>query len=408
MCYKKIESCRICGNTNLIEVLSLGKQALTGIFPKEKDQDVSIVPLTIVKCHGEVDEVCHLLQLENTYSLEQMYGDNYGYRSGLNSSMVNHLKSNVTKILNMITVEPGDLVLDIGSNDGTTLNHYPKESEAILVGVDPTAKKFSRFYQNNVMYISDFFSEKIIREEFGDKKAKIITSFSMFYDLDNPIDFTRQIANVLQDDGLWVCEQSYMPEMLRQVSYDTVCHEHLEYYGLRQIHWITEKVGLKIIDVFFDDTNGGSFSVICAKKGSQFSVNRKRVFGVLEWELSAGLCELSVYEKFSIDVQLAREALIARLKEIKKNKKVVFGLGASTKGNVILQACGITEDLLPQIGEVNDEKYDCYTPGTHIPIHSEEEILTKKPDFLLVLPWHFKRFFERSNRFKDIVLLYPI
>jgi len=401
--YKEISACRVCGNENLVEVLDLGEQALTGVFPCKKSQQITSGPMKLVKCHG--DDVCHLLQLQHSYELNEMYGDNYGYRSGLNGSMVRHLEHKVRENLNRISLRSGDLVIDIGSNDGTTLGFYP-EGDWDLVGIDPTGGKFLEYYKEHVQLIPDFFSADQLREKFGARKAKVITSFSMFYDLPDPVNFASDVASVLAEDGIWVLEQSYMPEMIQQDSYDTVCHEHLEYYGLSQIQWIANKVGLKILDVDFNDVNGGSFSIVTALKNSSFQPDEQKIAAVIEDE--AKFRNLQPYHEFSTRVSVSKEKLLCKLKEIQSQGKLVLGVGASTKGNVVLQYCGITPDLLPMVGEVNENKYGSYTPGTLLPIVSEDEVLSQNPDYVLVLPWHFKAFFESSEKFKNTKLLYPL
>jgi len=404
MTYSTLSACRVCGNKNLVKVLDLGVQALTGVFPATRNQKITAGPLVLVKCHG-AGEICHLLQLQHTYELSELYGENYGYRSGLNASMVRHLQSKVVDILQRVTLLPNDLVIDIGSNDGTTLGFYP-QGDWDLVGIDPTGSKFSQYYKSHVKLIPDFFTAEKLAQTMGARKVKIVTSFSMFYDLENPIQFASEIANILATDGIWVLEQSYMPEMMRMNSYDTVCHEHLEYYGLTQIQWIADKVGLKIIDVEFNNINGGSFSVVVALKSSSLQPNNEKIQKVLRDELI--FKELTAYTEFSGHVEKAKNDLVDVLQKIKSEGKTVYGIGASTKGNVILQYCGITPDLIPKIGEVNDQKYGKYTPGSLIEIASESDVLSKDPDYVLVLPWHFHEFFENSDKFKKTKLIYPL
>ena len=403
MSYREIKACRICGNDNLIEVLDLGMQELTGVFPENLQQEVTSGPLKLVKCHG--NDVCHLLQLQHSYDLDEMYGDNYGYRSGLNQSMVRHLGEKVAKILQRIELRSGDLVIDIGSNDGTTLGFYPR-GDWDLAGIDPTAEKFREYYKDYLHLLPDFFSAETFGAAFGDRKARVVTSFSMFYDLEDPLDFAQTVSDILADDGVWVLEQSYMPEMLKQDSYDTVCHEHLEYYGLSQIDWITRQVGLKILDVEFNDVNGGSFSVTLAKENSDHQPDLSCIASILEDERPYR--DIAPYLEFAERVEVSRQRLRNNLESIWEAGKTVYGIGASTKGNVILQYCGIDTDLLPRIGEVNSEKYGKFTPGSRIPIVSEDEVLALAPDYLLVLPWHFRRFFEASERFRQTQLIYPL
>ena len=305
--YKKISSCRICGNKNLECVLDLGEQMLTGVFPKSKNESITVGPLRLVKCVGD-DHVCGLLQMEHSYDLTEMYGENYGYRSGLNGSMVTHLTEKVKKIMREVEIADSDLVVDIGSNDGTTLRAYPVEGP-LLVGIDPTASKFQKFYPSHVSLISEFFSSQLLRERFAGKKAKVITSFSMFYDLEDPLGFMREIYEVLADDGIWVFEQSYMPTMLETNSYDTVCHEHLEFYALRQIKWMADKVGFKILDIEFNDVNGGSFSVTVTKGDGNLNPVAI-VKDVLEREEAQGLNKLKPYVEFAQRTYLAKKSLL--------------------------------------------------------------------------------------------------
>ena len=405
--YKKIDTCRVCGNSNLEKVLDLGDQVLTGVFPEDKNADITKGPLHLVKCTGEGD-ICGLLQLEHSYDLGEMYGDNYGYRSGLNDSMVKHLHKKVERILGLFELDDSDLVVDIGSNDSTTLQAYPTSGPA-LVGIDPTGVKFHKYYPQHIQLIPDFFTSALLTDKFPDKKAKVITSFSMFYDLEQPLVFMQEIHDVLADDGIWVFEQSYMPTMLEMNSYDTVCHEHLEYYSLNQIKWMADHVGFSIVDVEFNDVNGGSFSVTVKKviKGQNGS-HSKIVGEILKKESELKLDTLQPYIEFSQRVEKLKDDLIGFVSKINKDNKTISVLGASTKGNVLLQYCEFTDNDIPFVGEVNPEKYGRYTPGTKIPIISEDELIAKKPDYLLVLPWHFKGFFLASDKFGKSKLVFPL
>lgn len=403
--YTKINQCRICGNQNLELVLDLGEQMLTGIFPKIKNEEITSGPLRLVKCAGSGD-ICGLLQLEHSYDLGEMYGENYGYRSGLNASMVLHLQNKIKKILSRITISNGDLIVDIGSNDSTTLQAYPKEN-IVLVGVDPTGLKFKEYYPDHINLIPDFFSSKLINQKFPGKKAKIVTSFSMFYDLEEPVKFMQEIFDILDDQGVWVFEQSYMPAMLEMNSYDTVCHEHLEFYALQQIKWMADKVGFKIIDVELNDVNGGSFSIMVAKKNSDY-VPSPKVLEILNDEITKKLDKFETYKDFSSRIEKLRTELINFVNTAISVGKRVAAIGASTKGNVLLQYCGFTENTIFNIGEVNKDKFGSYTPGTWIPIVSEDELLAAKPDYLIVLPWHFRDFFLSNKKFENVNLVFPL
>ena len=403
--YRQISECRICKNEQLVEVLDLGVQALTGVFPKTSTQAVTAGPLKLVKCIGEGD-VCGLLQLQHTYDLGELYGDNYGYRSGLNASMVAHLQAKVRRILDRVSLPENALIVDIGSNDSTTLQAYPTTG-CTLVGIDPTAAKFKEFYPAHIQLIPDFFSAATLQRHLPNRRATVVTSFSMFYDLEAPLAFMQQVAEILDDEGVWVLEQSYMPTMLLRNSYDTVCHEHLEYYGLKQIKWMTDRANLKIIDVEFNDINGGSFSLMVAKRDSHYDES-PAVKQILDDEAGAGLETLQPFHDFARNVAASRTTLRAFLDEARQFGKTICALGASTKGNVLLQYCNITSADISAVGEVNPDKYGAFTPGTLLPIVSETEVLAMQPDYLLVLPWHFRGFFLEHERFIDRNLIFPL
>ena len=398
--FREIETCRICGNRELLSILSLGEQYLTGVFPNVRGADLSKGPLELVVCdRGTNSGACGLVQLRQSYDLTEMYGNNYGYRSSLNRAMVKHLDEKVHYLLEHYPLSPGDLVLDIGSNDGTLLSFYP-ELNVTVVGIDPTAHKFADFYPKLICVIPDFFSADLFRKRFGSRKARIITSIAMFYDLENPLSFMRDVASILDENGIWHFEMSYLPALVRTMGYDTICHEHLEYYSLRQIKWMTDRCGLKIVNVGFNETNGGSFAVTVARRSSRYPENREQIKETLNNEKRAGLSSVTQQRVFAKAVKTHREKLIALLRGLKEQGRTVLGYGASTKGNVLLQHCGITSDLLPAIAEVNKDKFGCFTPGTNIPILPELEAHAMKPDYLFVLPWHFRRnLIQRESAF---------
>lgn len=381
---KQIPACRICGSRDLASLIDLGEQYLTGIFPTTPNHpELTRGPLELVKC-----EVCSLVQLRHSYVLADMYGPTYGYRSGLNKSMVAHLQAKTAALQKLCPLKPGDAVLDIGSNDGTLLNSYPKDVQPI--GIDPSAEKFRKYYRPDARLIVDFFSAENFRRQTDSTHAKIVTSIAMFYDLEMPMSFVEQVRNILAPDGVWHLEQSYLPLMIKVNAYDTICHEHLEYYALKQIKWMTDRAGLKIVDVTLNDINGGSFAITVGHRDGPYPEATEKITKLLAEEKEMGLDGLEVFKKFRDGVFKHRDELIQKLQELKKAGKLVLGYGASTKGNVILQFCGITSDLLPAIMEVNPDKFGCYTPGTRIPIISEMDGHARKPDYLLVLPWHFK------------------
>jgi len=383
--YVEINACRVSGSKNLVTVLDLGHQALTGVFPSDSATPVTVGPLQLVWCPDS-----GLLQLKHSYAASEMYGDNYGYRSGLNQSMVAHLTDKVAYLERMVAPRPGEVIVDIGSNDATTLKAY-KSPGLERVGIDPTGRKFAEFYPADVRLVPDFFSADAYRSVQPNKPARIVTSIAMFYDLEAPIEFARQIESILADDGVWHFEQSYMPSMLRLNSYDTICHEHIEYYSLGVVKTILEAAGLRLLDVAMNGINGGSFAVTAAKSSNRsLKTNSAVVDWLLAQETRMGLATPKPYRDFEERVFRHRDDLTRLIRALNADGKRVLGYGASTKGNVVLQFCGLTAKDIPAIAEVNAEKFGRVTPGTHIPIVSEKDALAMKPDYYLVLPWHFK------------------
>jgi len=315
--------------------------------------------------------------------------------------MVRHLEGKVQRILERVNLEKGDLVIDIGSNDSTLLRAYPTGT-ATYVGIDPSGPKFLKYYPPHVQLIPDFFNAGLVEDRLPGRRAKIITSIAMFYDLERPKAFVADIHRVLDDEGVWVFEQSYLPFMLKTNSYDTVCHEHLEYYSLNQIKRMLDETGMKIIDVEFNDINGGSFSIMAAKSESTYPEARNLIAKTLAEEEELGLAGIDLYTAFRERVFKHRHDLKTLLATLREEGKCVLGYGASTKGNVLIQFCGLDTTDIPYIAEVNEDKFGAFTPGSGIPIISEAEAREMKPDFFLVLPWHFRKtILEKERSFME-------
>jgi NDP-4-keto-2,6-dideoxyhexose 3-C-methyltransferase len=387
--------CRICGNRDLLSVLDLGTQALTGIFPRP-GQNVPTAPLELVRCGPGG---CGLIQMRHTADLSLMYGEHYGYRSSVRPFMINHLRRKVEQLTGLVDLDRTDLVLDIGSNDATLLRAYPADG-LTRVGIDPTGEKWREYYPDDIGLIPDFFSKAAFAGEYGERKAKIVTSIAMFYDLPDPLGFMAEVRDVLTDDGVWMIEMSYALPLLQIPAYDAVCHEHLEYYTLRQIEWMAQRVGLTLTTAEITDVNGGSLCVTLVKDPAGHKVDTAEIERIRRREAELELETPAPYEAFARRVGEHRDKLRTFLDDSRAAGKLTVGYGASTKGNVILQYCGITTDDLPCVGEVSREKHGATTPGSGIPIVSEEDAKALRPDQLLVLPWvHSGGFVEREQEF---------
>jgi len=381
--YTAIERCRVGGGSTLIQVLDLGEQALTGVFPKKPGEAITRGPLRLVWCPDS-----GLLQLAHSYDLAEMYGKDYGYRSGLNQSMVHHLTQKIRELERFAGLVPGDTVVDIGSNDATSLKAYSTQG-LHRIGIDPTGSKFRQFYPDDVSLVPDFFSAGAFLT-CGAKPPRVVTSIAMFYDQEDPIAFAREVEQILAPGGIWHFEQSYMPSMLRLTSYDTVCHEHLEYYSLGVVQHILDMAGMRLIDVKMNAVNGGSFAVTAVRKADPRRGSEAVLNWMLEQERRMGLDTPRPYRDFEERVYRHRADLMRLLRTLAADGKKVLGYGASTKGNVVMQFCGVTTNEISAIAEVNPDKFGAFTPGTNIPIISEAEARAIKPDYFLVFPWHFK------------------
>lgn len=387
---REIDACRVCGQRRLARIVDLGVQALTGRFERPEATPPPAGPLVLVRCDTSGAEPgCGLVQLAHDYHGEDMYGPGYGYRSSVTQMMVRHLAAKTAALIGFAKPSRGDAVLDIGCNDGTLLRTYDGLGLR-RVGIDPSSSQFAAQFPPDVRLIVDFFAAERVRREVGDLRFKIITSIAMFYDIAKPLLFMEEIAKLLAEDGVWEMEQAYLPSTIGRLCYDAVCHEHLTYYGLHQIVWLAERAGLQVLDAELNDVNGGSFRVILARAGSRHAVNRAVIGSILERERREGFLGSAPYENFSAHVARHRDMVREFFASSRRAGKKLLGYGASTKGNVLLQYCGITPDDLPAILERYPPKVGLVTPGTRIPIISEEEGRSRRPDFLFVLPWHFR------------------
>ncbi len=391
--YTEIDRCRIC-SANLEEILNLGEQAIASRFPKEGEADPPVAPLVLCICTG----ACKLVQLKHTVRPSELYTKEYGYRSGINSTMKTHLNRLVMEIQEIVDLNEDDIVLDIGSNDCTLLKYYTKGRR---MGIDPTGLQFAEHYPRHIFLNPVFFS-RAEYDKMSKERARVVTAIAMFYDLPDPLQFCKDISNILRDDGIFVIEQSYLGTMIEQNAFDGICHEHLEYYSLYQIEYMAERSNLKILAVSKNECNGGSFRVVLAKKNSSVKENRKSIDLFLEEERRLCLGERETYIKFMKRCTEIKNDLVRFLVNQKIRGKSVYVYGASTKGNTLLQYFGINCNLVSAAVERNPAKFGCRTPFTNITIISEKEMRRENPDFLLVLPWHFREeFLSREKEYLE-------
>ncbi len=407
----KRQTCRLCGSRSLVKVIDLGEQFLQGSFlkPGAETPPMRKIPTSVVRCDPSREEgACGLLQMEYSVPPQILYSS-YWYRSGTNQTMRDHLRGIATEATKLSNLS-APRVLDIGCNDGTLLGNYPGASEKY--GVDPSNVALSSKIKFNL--IQDIFPSDELRNTLGGEKCDIITSIAMFYDLEDPVAFARGIGEVLAPEGLWIFEMSYMPSMLETNSYDTICHEHLEYYSLAVIENILKRASLKAVRATFNDINGGSIRVYATHEGNyrfKDPAHAEELRTLRRREFDMELDTDKPYRNFQDRINVHRQELNGLLKKLKRDGKRIHIYGASTKGNTILQWCGIDNRIIDFAAERNPDKFGASTLGTDIPIISEAESRAMRPDYYLVLPWHFAS--EFLTRERDMInsgtrLIFPL
>ena len=376
--------CRICNSREREQILNFGDMALTGVFI-ENGTEVPDAPLCLIRCSD-----CGLVQLAHTYESSSLYGETYGYESHLNSGMALHLKRRA-KILEsrFLSQIPNPIIVDIASNDGTLLSGY-ENPDSKLVGIDPLISVVSDHYPTGATKVPQFFSAAAYREQ-GLSKANLVTSMAVLYDLESPATFASDIYEILDEGGVWHFEQSYLPTMIKTLSYDTICHEHLLYLSLHDILRISQESGFQLLDASLNSANGGSIAVTAIKSESQIE-SSPFVKYLLQKEVSEGLADGSMIRDFAIQAVEHKTQLRGLIRNYQEAGFLINGLGASTKGNVLLQWLELDSTVISSIGDVNSRKYGKQTPGTGIPIVPEEIILQEasSKSLTLVLPWHFR------------------
>jgi NDP-4-keto-2,6-dideoxyhexose 3-C-methyltransferase len=390
MAITETTTCRVCGNPDLQPIISLGCQPLSGVFPNPEAQDPSSSPLELIRCNTDSQPgACGLVQLRHQAELSEMYGASYGYFSSISPTMVSHLEEKVVDLIEFVKPVKGDVVLDIGCNDGTLLNAYGAESGLVRIGIDPSSKKFISNFQPHIQVVYDFFSENAVRSMIGERKCRIITSIAMFYDLEDPVAFMHQICSLLEKNGVWALELSYFPLLCTQLTYDQICHEHVTYFSLSQIDWMMKKTGMQILDVSFNDINGGSMYIYAGRVDGPHQPNTVKIQQILDAEkpLNTAL----PYKNLRNRIFAHRDEIRNFFDLTRAAGKRVYGYGASTKGNIVLNYCGITQNDLIAIGDRNPEKDGLCTPGTRIPIVSHPTVRKEEVDYLFVQIWFLRK-----------------
>ena len=407
--YRK--TCRVCGSPELTPIIDLGEQYLQGSFikPGKELPVLRKVPMSLVRCDPTRDEkACGLLQLSRTLPPEILYAA-YWYRSGTNQTMRDHLKDVADSAAQLIKGKQ-PRILDIGCNDGTLLKSCPEGW--VKFGIDPS--DIAQEISGDIKVVQGLFPTQELTKATESKPLDVITSIAMFYDLEDPVEFVREIKRHLAETGLWIFEMSYMPMMLQMGSYDTICHEHLEYYSLAVIEYILRAADMQLLDATLNDINGGSIRCYATHNSNfQFKMegSSARLSGLRKQEFELELDTDKPYREFQERMHVHRYQLTSLLRKLKGEGKRIHAYGASTKGNTILQFCGLDNSIIDYAADRNPDKFDARTLGTNIPIISEEKSRAMKPDYYLVLPWHFRKEFvdrEKEMLRQGVGMIFPL
>jgi hypothetical protein len=400
-----ISNCRNCGSSRIDNLFSLGKLSFTGKFPRDKKKNIPKAEIKLGLCKN-----CKLVQINKKFDLKYMYNRDYGYRTGINSTMTLHVKSIVNEISKKIKLKKNDVVLDIASNDATLLNFYNKK--LIRIGVDPLIKKYKDYYKNINHTFCNFFSKNLLPNYILQKKVKSITALSVFYDVEDPNSFLKDISEIIDENsGIFILEHTDLLSIIKKNLFDTICHEHLTYYSAEVLIAMINNNNLRVFDMKQNNINGGSLRFYICHQNAVYKINKSRVKHILKVEKSYDLSKKYTYQKFFKRINLLKKELINFLMKIKKNGKVIHGYGASTKGNVLLQYFKINKRIMPFIADRNKLKVGSYSPGLKIPIISEKSSYEMKPHYYLVLPWHFKKEIllrEKSRRKIGCKFIFPL
>ncbi len=389
-----IKKCRNCNSKSLKPLFSLGKIKFTGKFPKFKE-NIPNGELELVIC-----KKCKLVQLKHIFNMKYLYNKDYGYRTGINATMSNHVKNVVRKISKVARLKKGDNVLDIASNDATLLKNY--KGSIITWGIDPVLFKYKKEYKKINYKIPNFFKYNLINSKKKNAKFKIISALSVFYDLQNPNIFLSDIKKILHKDGIFYLEFQDLLKILQMNMFDTICHEHLEYYSVTFINNLLKKHNLRIFEHYYNDINGGSSAYLICHDKSRFQTNFKKINNILSKENKYGVGKISTYTKFKKRIDKLKKQLNLKIDKILKEGKSIHGYAASTKGNVLLQYYNLNHKKIDYISDRNPKKSNLFTPGSNIKIISENKSRSMNPNYYLVLAWHFKKeILKRETKARD-------
>jgi hypothetical protein len=364
------------------EILDLGFLPPVNVMDKisENIQVNTSYPLRLAYCNN-----CLLTQIEDEIDGELVFPESYPYLSGTTRILRDNFMEQFNELIKFKPAKPNQLVIDIGSNDGTLLSNY--KNDFAVLGIEPTgAAKVA--VNNNIRTIQKFFNRETAREILNDfGKAQVVTACNVFAHIPNLSALMESVDLILEEDGIFISESHYLTQLLETLQFDTIYHEHLRYYNGNFLSRLFKDFGFEIIKIKKIPTHGGSIRVWAAKSG-KYDVD-KEVEQFLTNEKNSQFFGLNGHEKFAIEVLDWRQQFRKLIAELRTSNKSIYGIGAPSRASTLVTFSGLEKSDLLAVGEIQgSHKIGRYMPGTRIPIIAEEEVLEKKPDYLLMLSWH--------------------
>jgi hypothetical protein len=391
--HKKNFQCRYCGSEELRKYLSLGDQPPSNSFISKKGIDSEVFyPLEVYFC-----EKCFLSQLLDVVPAEDIF-DDYLYHSSTSKQLLELYADLVLKASKRFNIQSGDIVVDIGCNDGVLLKAYPDNLK--IIGVEPSNVADMASKEGFIIY-KDFFGEETaskIDKDFG--KAKIITATNVFVHVDDMNNFIKGFHDLIADDGVIIIEVSYLIDVIDRLLFDTVYHEHLCYLSLTPLSYFLEKNALEAFDVERSEigASGPSIRVFIQKKNGKYKIEES-INDMLEMENDWGIGDFNTYQDYSKRVEDLKNSVVSLINKKIEEGSTVGAYGAPAKGNTLLNYFNLDSESIDCVAENNKEKIGLLTPGTHIPIVSDEEFLTSMPDFALLLTWNYLDYFLKNSEY---------
>lgn len=377
-------TCRVCAGNNLHCFLDLGLTPLANSFLSAESEFACELrfPLRVYYC-----EDCTLVQLSDVIDQDVLFR-NYIYVTGTSDTIKAHNRSYAQTVTDMLKLTQDDLVIEIASNDGSLLKFFQSHGVKVL-GVEPAENICQLANQSGIPTENIFFDSdtaKILLERFG--KARVVIGNNVLAHVNDPVNFLRGFRQLLTKDGLVIVEVPYLRDLVENLEYDTIYHEHLCYFSIAALRYLFSEADLSIIKIDRVEVHGGSLRIF-AGLPETFGSHAQEVLVLIELERAQGMHELEHYKEFADSVRSNRQKMQRLLTNLKDQGYTIAAYGAPAKGNTLLNFCNITADAVSFTVDKNPMKIGKYTPGMHLPVLPVQALLDQQPDYALILAWNF-------------------